>query len=71
MYVDVDGSRRVYKPVGAVEDTFDSRYVDCVTGGEDYIVDDIGRRRFTTRFKPLAIGVVMTVFAWTLYSYRG
>jgi len=71
VYVDVDGSRRVYRAAGTVEDTFDSRYLDCVMDGEGYIVDNIGRRRFTTRFKPLAVGVVMTVFAWMLYSYRG
>ena len=66
-----DGSRRAYRVIGVFEDRFPA-YLMSMLDSEDQYVDDLSSRRdIYSLFKPVAVGVTMTVITWLLYSYRG
>lgn len=66
-----DGSRTVYRGTGSYEDRYKSQLLPKTGTGDPFLRDERTGGRFMTYFKPLVIGVTMTIFTWALYSYRG
>jgi hypothetical protein len=71
IFLQTDGTRQVYRGTGTFDDSFASHMLQSVRSRDPYVIDLVSGNRLTEKFKPLVIGVALTVLAWTLYSYRG
>ena len=66
-----DDTRQVFIGRGTFEDSFVSYMLESVDSNDPYVNDLVSNDGLISGFKPVFIGIAMTVFAWMLYSYRG
>lgn len=69
--LDTAGTRQVYRGKGTFEDSFASDMLQVVNDNDMFVNDLVSNNRLMSKFKPVVIGLVLTVFSWMLYSYRG
>ena len=71
VFFKTNGTRQVFIGKGTFDDRFAPYMLNSIKCDDPYVINFVSIERFTTKFKPVIIGVAMTVLAWMLYSYRG
>ena len=71
VFLETNGTRHVYRGRGTFDDSFASYMLHSMECNDPYVIDFVSVDWLTSKFKPVVIGVTMTVLLWMLYSYRG